>query len=212
MPSRPRILCVDDERLNRAIVSDMLDSEEFVVLEAENGEDALNILRDHTVDIVLLDINMPGIDGLEVCRRIKASENLRHIPIIMITALSDTRDRIQGIEAGAEDYISKPFNEAEVMARINMLLKVKDLNEKLIDSYSAIKDLTLFGEALIQTFQPSDFNMLFSMDNILTQLVRGNGSKMAKPASIILGVQEENDQCRFYRYSCEGRKIRRAPL
>jgi response regulator RpfG family c-di-GMP phosphodiesterase len=212
MLNRPKILCVDDERLNRAIVQDMLDPAQYVFIEAEDGEEALDILKDHPIDVILLDINMPGIDGFEVCRRIKASENLRHIPVIMVTALAETSDRIKGIEAGAEDYIKKPFNEAEVIARINMLLKVKDLNEKLIDAYSTIKELTLFGEALIQTFRPSDFDLFFSMDNIVSQLIHKNGSQVAKPTSIILGVQEEDSECHFYRYSYENGKINRTPL
>ena len=212
MPGRPRILCVDDERLNRAIVRDMLDSAHFLVIEAESGDEALDILQDHTVDIILLDINMPGIDGFEVCKRIKADELLRRIPVIMITALSDTEDRIKGIEAGAEDYINKPFNEAEVLARINMLLKVKELNEKLTDAYTTIKDITLFGEAIIQTFQPSDFDLLFSMDSIVSQLISKNNGPAAKPTSIILGVEEDDSHCHFYGYSFENGKMHRTPL
>ena len=191
MQNRPRILCVDDERLNRTIVRDMLDSAKYQVFEAENGEEALKILEDQTIDIILLDINMPGIDGFEVCRRIKANERLRHIPVIMVTALTETEDRIKGIEAGAEDYINKPFNEAEVLARIKMLLNVKELNEKLTDAYTTMKGLTTFGEAIIQTFQSSDFNLLFSIDSIVSQLIRKNGGGAAKPTSIILGVEED---------------------
>jgi response regulator RpfG family c-di-GMP phosphodiesterase len=212
MQNRPRILCVDDERLNRAIVRDMLSSARFKVLEAENGEEALNILEDHVVDIILLDINMPGIDGFEVCRRIKANERLRQIPVIMVTALTETEDRIKGIEAGAEDYITKPFNEAEVLARIKMLLKVKELNEKLTDAYTIMKGLTLFGEAIIQTFQPSDFDLLFSIDSIVSQLIRKNGGAAAKPTSIILGVEEDDSECHFYEYSYEDGKMHRTPL
>ena len=212
MKNRPRILCVDDERLNRAIVRDMLDSARFQVLEAENGEEALKILEDHAIDIILLDINMPGIDGFEVCRRIKASERLRHIPVIMVTALTETEDRIKGIEAGAEDYINKPFDGAEVLARIKMLLNVKELNEKLIDAYTTMKGLTTFGEAIIQTFQSSDFNLLFSIDSIVSQLIRKNGGGAAKPTSIILGVEEDDSECHFYRYSYEGGKTNRTPL
>jgi len=212
MPNHPRILCVDDERLNRAIVRDMLDSAEFRVLEAESGEEALEILEDHAIDIILLDINMPGIDGFEVCRRLKADERLRHIPVIMVTALTDTEDRIKGIEAGAEDYINKPFNKAEVLARIKMLLKVKELNEKLIDTYATIKGLTTFGEAIMQTFQASDFDLLFSIDSIVSQLIRKNGGAAAKPTSIILGVEEDDHECHFYRYSYEDGKMNRTPL
>ena len=212
MPDRPKILCVDDERLNRTIVIDMLDSARFQVLEAENGEEALKILQDQAIDIILLDINMPGIDGFEVCRRIKTNEHLRHIPVIMVTALTDTEDRIKGIEAGAEDYINKPFNEAEVLARITMLLKVKDLNEKLIDAYTTIKGLTNFGESIIQTFHPSDFDLLFSMDSIVSQLIRKNGGAAAKPTSLILGVEEDDNECHFYKYSYENGKTNRTPL
>ena len=212
MPNRQRILCVDDERLNRTIVRDMLSSARFMVLEAENGEEALNILKQHKIDVILLDINMPGMSGFDVCRRIKADERTRHIPIIMITALTATEDRIKGIEAGAEDYINKPFSEAEVLARINMLLKVKELNEKLIDAYTTIKSLTVFGEAIIQTFQPSDFDLLFSIDSIVSQLISKNGGAVSRPTDIILGVAEDSNNCLFYRYSSEGGKIHRKPL
>lgn len=212
MPDRPRILCVDDERLNRTIVRDMLESTQYTVLEAENGEEALRILEDHTIDVILLDINMPGIDGFEVCERIKGSEELRHIPVIMVTALTDTEDRIKGIEAGAEEYIYKPFNEAELLARIRMLLKVKELNEKLIDAYSTIKGLTIFGETVIKTFQASNFDLLFSIDRIVSQLISRNGGAVAKPSSIILGVEGEDHQCHFYQYSYENGKMSRTPL
>jgi len=212
MKNRPRILCVDDERLNRTIVHDMLDPARFQFLEASSGEEALDMLEDHAVDMILLDINMPGIDGFEVCRRIKSSEQLRHIPVIMVTALTETQDRIKSIEAGAEDHISKPFNQDEVLARINMLLKVKELNEKLIDAYTTMKGLTIFGEAIIQTFQPSDFDLLFSIDSMVSQLIRKNGSGMAKPTTLILGVEEDENQCHFYRYSYEGSKMQRTKL
>jgi len=212
MKNRPRILCVDDELLNRTIVRDMLDPEKFLVLEASSGEEALEILEDHNIDIILLDINMPGIDGFEVCRSIKSSEQLRHIPVVMVTARSETPDRIRGIEAGAEDYISKPFDGAELLARINMLLKVKELNEKLIDAYTTMKGLTIFGEAIIQTFQPSDFNLLFSIDSMVSQLIRKNGSGAAKPTTIILGVEGDEQLCHFYRYTYENGKMHRTRL
>jgi response regulator RpfG family c-di-GMP phosphodiesterase len=211
MRHRPRVLCVDDERLNRTIVRDMLDSTKFEVLEAENGEEALRILEDYPVDVILLDVNMPVMDGFEVCRTIKTSSSLRHIPIIMITALTDIEDRIRGIEAGADDYITKPFHEDEVLARINMLLKVKELNEKLLDAYTTIKTLTTFGESIIQTFQPTDFDLLFSMDSIVSQLIRKNGSA-AKPTSIILGVEEDDQECHFYKYTYTDGKVDRTSL
>ncbi|MDF1535494.1 MAG: response regulator [bacterium] len=210
MRHRPRVLCVDDERLNRTIVRDMLDSADFEFLEAGNGEEALRILGEIPADIILLDVNMPGMDGFEVCRTVKGSSALRHIPIIMITALNQSEDRIQGIEAGADDYITKPFRESEVLARIRMLLKVKELNAKLNDAYSTIKNLTTFGESIIQTFQPTDFDLLFAMDSIVSQLIRHNGSA-TKPTTIILGVGEEQ-KCHFYRYASIGGKVNKTSL
>ena len=212
MRHRPIILCVDDERLNRTIVRDMLDPGEFSILEAANGEEALNCLRDNPIDIILLDINMPVLDGLETCRLIKTSEKLRHIPVIMVTSLSETEDRIRGIEAGADDYITKPFHEGEVLARIRMLLKVKELNEKLHDAYTTMKSLTLFGESIIKTFQPSDFDLPFAIDSIVSQLVRQNGGPAARPASIILGVREEAGLNHYYHYVYEDGKMTRTSL
>jgi response regulator RpfG family c-di-GMP phosphodiesterase len=211
MRKQPVILCVDDELLNRTIVRDMLDPNEFEVMEAENGEEALQVLETTLADIILLDVNMPVMDGLETCRIIKSNSALRHIPIIMITALDDTEDRIRGIEAGAEEYITKPFHEGEVLARIRMLLEVKELNEKLLDAYTTIKSLTTFGESIIQTFQPTSFDLLFSMDSIVSQLIRKNGSA-AKPTSIILGVKEEDQECHFYRYKYMDGKVHRKAL
>ncbi|UCG38002.1 MAG: HD domain-containing protein, partial [bacterium] len=106
------------------------------------------------------------------------------------------------------DYITKPFNEGEVLARIRMLLKVKSLNEKLRDAYCTIKNLTAFGESIIQTFQPTDFDLLFSIDSIVSQLMRMNGESPSRPGTIILGVEEEG-QCNFYRYSQVGGRVTR---
>ena len=128
---RPRILCVDDEVQNLALLSAVLMPEGYEVIEAQNGEEALKKIRTEQVDIVLLDVMMPGMDGFEVCQEIKRDKKYRNIPIVMITALAAKTDRIKSIEAGAEEFLSKPFDQTEVLARITMLLKVKELNDKL---------------------------------------------------------------------------------
>ena len=156
---KPKILCVDDELLNRIILRDALEPHGYEVLDATNGLEALAVLEREPIDVVLLDINMPEMDGLTACRHIKSSESTAYIPVIMITSLADTENRIRGIEAGAEDYITKPFHEGEVLARIRMLLKVKTLNDKLRDAYHSIKTLTAFGESIIHTFRPTDFDL-----------------------------------------------------
>ena len=126
-----RILCVDDEPHNISLLEAMLSPRGYVVVSAVNGPEALEKIATERIDICLLDVMMPGMDGFEVCRRIKADVLHRNIPVVMITSFSDTENRILGIEAGAEDFISNPFNTAEVLARIKMLLQVKMVNDRL---------------------------------------------------------------------------------
>ncbi len=127
----PTILCADDEPHNLILLEAMLAPRGYEVETAENGREALSKLRTGKIDICLLDVMMPNMDGFEVCRQIKSEEAHRRIPVIMITSLTDRENRIRGIEAGAEDFISKPFDSSEVLARIKMLLHVKELNDRL---------------------------------------------------------------------------------
>ena len=126
-----RILCVDDEPLNLSLLEAMLLPRGYEVIPAASGSEALELIRTERVDICLLDVMMPGMDGFEVCRRIKSKEEYATLPVILITAFAALENRIQGIEAGAEDFISKPFNATEVLARITMLLQVKELSDQL---------------------------------------------------------------------------------
>ena len=128
-PLNPVILCVDDEEANLKLLEKLLVPRGYVVVIAANGKDALLKIRSQAIDLVLLDIIMPGMNGFEVCRQIKEDQKLRNIPIIMITASIVKQDRILGIEAGAEEFLSKPFDLAEVLARIKMLLKMKGLDD-----------------------------------------------------------------------------------
>ncbi|HBA89112.1 MAG TPA: Fis family transcriptional regulator [Geobacter sp.] len=129
-PMAARILCVDDGPLNLSLLEAMLSPRGYQVVAAANGPAALEKIRTERIDICLLDVAMPGMDGFEVCRRIKADELHGDIPVVMITSYSDRENRIRGIEAGAVDFISKPFDGAEVLARIKMLLEVSSLNER----------------------------------------------------------------------------------
>jgi len=134
-----RILCVDDEPLNLSLLEAMLSPRGYDVVVAVNGPEALEKIRTERIDICLLDVMMPGMDGFEVCRRIKSDQLHRTIPVVMITSYADTENRIRGIEAGAEDFISKPFDGAEVLARIKMLLCVKTLNEQLQQAHDRLE-------------------------------------------------------------------------
>ena len=140
----PRILCVDDEPLNISLLEAHLLPRGYEVVRAANGADALEKIHTERIDICLLDVIMPGIDGFEVCRRIKSDARHRSVPVIMITSFTDKINRIRGIEAGAEDFIIKPFDGAEVLARIKMLLQVKMLNDRLNSAYNNITMMSSF--------------------------------------------------------------------
>jgi len=130
----PTILCVDDEPINCELLENILVVNGYDVICASNGKDALLKIKTREIDLVLLDVMMPELNGFEVCREIKESKELMNIPVIMITALSEKGDRIKGIEAGAEEFLTKPFDKTEVLARIKMLLRVKKLEAALAQS------------------------------------------------------------------------------
>jgi two-component sensor histidine kinase/CheY-like chemotaxis protein len=129
-PRNSIILCVDDEEANLKLLANILVPRGYTVVSAASGKDALLKINDQTIDLVLLDIIMPGMDGFEVCRQIKEDPKLRNIPVILITVLTAKKDRIRGIEAGADEFLSKPFDRTAALARIKTLLKVKKLNDE----------------------------------------------------------------------------------
>jgi putative two-component system response regulator len=124
-------LVVDDEPRNVKLLEAILRPLNYEVIKAFNGEDALTIINKIDVDLVLLDVMMPLMDGYEVCRRLKASEATRLIPVVMVTALDSVEDKINGIEAGADDFITKPPNKMELLARTKSLINLKKLNDNL---------------------------------------------------------------------------------
>jgi len=138
-----RILCVDDEPHNLSLLEAMLTPRGYGVVLAQNGPEALEKIATERIDICLLDVMMPEMDGFEGCRRIKADDRHRNIPVVMITVYADRENRIRAIEAGAEDFIAKPFDSTEVLARIKMLAHVNSLNDRLsevIQQQQAILD------------------------------------------------------------------------
>jgi putative two-component system response regulator len=147
LETKPRVLIVDDEPRNVKLLDAMLFQSNYEIVKAYNGDDALSIVENLDLDIILLDIMMPGMDGYEVCRRIKGHENTRLIPVVLITALDDMESKVKGIEAGADDFITKPPNKMELLTRIKSLIRVKALNNNLASIENVLFSLATAVEA-----------------------------------------------------------------
>lgn len=126
-----RILVVDDIPANVKLLEARLLAEYFDVLTAENGYECLDIISKVPVDVILLDIMMPGMDGFEVCERLKSNPKTSHIPVVMVTALDQPADRVRGLRAGADDFLTKPVNDMQLMARVKSLVRLKMLSDEL---------------------------------------------------------------------------------
>ena len=126
-----RILVVDDIPANVKLLEARLLAEYFDVLTADDGYKALAICDNTHVDLILLDIMMPGIDGFEVCERLKANPRTAHIPVVMVTALDQPSDRVRGLKAGADDFLTKPVNDLQLVSRVKSLVRLKTLSDEL---------------------------------------------------------------------------------
>jgi len=126
-----RVLIVDDVPLNVKLLQAKLEAEYFDVVTAESGRQALERVAEDQPDIILLDVMMPGMDGFEVCETLKGDARTAHLPIVIVTALSDTGDRVRGLEAGADDFITKPIDDVALLARVRSLVRLKLMTDEL---------------------------------------------------------------------------------
>ncbi len=198
--SKPRILCVDDEPANLGLLDALLTAHGYEVVKAENGREAIEKISQDKIDLVLLDVMMPEINGFDVCKMIKEEEKFRHLPIILVTALRSSKDRIRGIETGADDFISKPFDQGEILARINMLLKVKRLNERLNSAYTNINSLISCGEEIMMSFDPFHFDLIPILDSIINMNIRKTDDMIEKPETILIGLSGKGKQKQWLKY------------
>ncbi|MGD9912831.1 MAG: PleD family two-component system response regulator [Rhizobiaceae bacterium] len=149
-----RILVVDDVPANVKLLEVRLLAEYFEVLTANSGPEALEICEHGKVDVMLLDVMMPQMDGFEVCRRLKNDPATSHIPVIMITALDQISDRVRGLEAGADDFLTKPVNDLQLMTRVKSLVRLKMLTDELRLRASTTRNIGI--EELLSRRQPGD--------------------------------------------------------
>lgn len=146
--SSGRVLIVDDEEPNRLLLRDLLEARGHQVMEAEDGEQALAEVASSAPDVILLDVMLPKMDGFEVCRRLKADAQTAPIPILLITVLTDRQDRLTGIEAGANDFLTKPIDTQDVPLRVGNALYTKRLYDQLADNYQRLCELEALRDDL----------------------------------------------------------------
>src|SRR2546427_6046300 len=128
-----KILVVDDMPVNVKLLADLLTVKGYTVVTAANGAEALTKVDKEQPGLVLLDVMMPGMSGYDACRKIRENPATAMLPIIMVTALDPAQERVKGIEAGADDFLSKPINQPELLARVKSLLRIKLLHDELAD-------------------------------------------------------------------------------
>jgi two-component system, cell cycle response regulator len=138
-----RILVVDDNEDNIEIIAARLRYRGYEILEARDGEQALSHVRDNAPDLILLDVMLPDIDGYEISRRIKGATDLPFIPIILVTARDSTQDKVAGLDAGADDYLTKPINFPELEARVRSMLRIKRLQDELAEKNLELERLSI---------------------------------------------------------------------
>ena len=146
-PSPASVLVVDDEQPNVALLVRLLTAEGYEVHAAFDGESALVAIERHSPVLILLDVQLPGLDGFEICRRVKQIPETRLIPVVMVTGLQARDDRIAGINAGADDFLLKPFDVGELQARVRSLLRLKRYTDELDSAETVILSLALTVEA-----------------------------------------------------------------
>ena len=126
-----RVLVVDDIEQNRKLLTDKLKNEYFHVITAVDGEDAIDKAMAEEPDVILMDIMMPKLNGIEACRRLKTDPRTEHIPIVLVTALNEREDRLRGLGAGADDFLTKPVNDLQLLSRVRALTKYKMVADEL---------------------------------------------------------------------------------
>lgn len=184
-----KILAVDDEENIRELLKYNLEKEDYQVVLAKRGDQVIDILEDENVDLLILDLMLPGIDGLSLCKKIKSDERFKRLPIIMLTARTEEIDRVVGLEMGADDYVSKPFSMRELIARVKAVLrrtrgyKNSDKESEILTSGRLSINLTshqaIFNEQIIE-LTPKEYELIklllqnpdrvFTRDNLLNKI------------------------------------------
>ena len=149
-PESSRVLIVDDDMFNRELLADFLGTKGFIAQTCATGEAAIDLVTGYVPDVILLDLMMPGMNGFDVCRRLKSDRAMKHIPVLIVTALHSRQDRLEGIEAGADDFVTKPYDFEELLYRVRNAATMHRLYTQLHNSYEKLESLEQFRNTLTQ--------------------------------------------------------------
>ena len=205
-----RVLVVDDIAANVRLLEAKLAAEYFEVMTASSGKEALALIEKQTPDIVLLDVMMPELDGFEVCKRIRANPRTRFLPVVMVTALSDQADRVRGLEAGADDFLTKPVNDLALFARVRSLVRLKMIMDEWrmreqtsgafdvlsTEAEPAEEDHSAAKVLLVESFAPAAqrISTILAADKDVVEVATSSADAMQKSAKgnydlVITGLQ-----------------------
>jgi two-component system, NtrC family, sensor kinase len=187
-----KILVVDDSRSNLLLLGDILSNSGYSVVSADSGVQALNMLADEAPDLVLLDIEMPQMDGYETCRRIKQNEASRVVPVIFLSSLQNPNDKVKGFEAGAVDYVTKPFQEKELLARVETHLELRYLQKDLEIQNSRLQQEIMERTRIESELQKSKADleqMVIELKTAQSRILQQE--KMASIGQLAAGVAHE---------------------
>ncbi|MGD8562773.1 MAG: response regulator [Desulfarculaceae bacterium] len=211
-PAQTRVLIVDDEKANIDLLKDLYEMHGFRVISAQEGTKAIDIARQETPDLILLDVMMPGMDGYEVCRRLKSDSATRRLPVVMVTGLGDLDSKIKGLEAGADDFLTRPVNAAELLTRSRSLLRVKELNDELENAYQRFAGIASFTNRLLREFDPYLFEAKTSLGQLMEFLLGGVSNDMAGPDQALMLSKTEEGFWRGWHYFKENGGVSHRPV